>query len=137
MNCKICKSESIFQFKTLVLRKYYVEYFKCKSCQFIQTESPYWLAEAYNEAITDLDLGYVTRNISIGEIISTLIRLFLNRNANFIDYGGGYDLLVRILRDDGFHFYRQDLHCKNIFAINFDVTDLKKPIQFANRIRSI
>lgn len=130
MKCKICQSESTVQFKTTVLRKYDVEYFQCRSCNFIQTEDPYWLHEAYEEAITDLDIGYATRNISLAEIVSTFIRFALNRNATFIDYGGGYGLLVRLLRDKGLNFYRQDLHCKNIFSLNFDVNDLEEPIAF-------
>jgi hypothetical protein len=130
MKCKICNSESIIQFKATVLRKYEVAYFKCKHCNLIQTENPYWLHEAYEEAITDLDIGYVTRNISIAEIVTTFIRISSDRKGCFIDYGGGYGLLVRLLRDKGYNFYRQDLHCTNIFALNLDVTDLKRPIEF-------
>lgn len=130
MKCKICNSDSIVQFKTTVLRKYEVAYFKCKYCNLIQTEKPYWLHEAYEQAITDLDIGYVTRNISLAEIVSTFIRISLNRKDCFIDYGGGYGLLVRLLRDKGYNFYRQDLYCTNIFALNHDVTDLKKTMEF-------
>jgi hypothetical protein len=130
MKCKVCQSESVLQFKTTVLRKYDVAYFKCKNCNLIQTENPYWLPEAYEEAITDLDIGYVTRNISLAETVGTFIRLSLQKNAYFIDYGGGYGLFVRLLRDKGFNFYRQDLHCKNIFALNFDVTDFKESVKF-------
>jgi Methyltransferase domain len=40
--------------------------------------------------------------------------------GKFIDYGGGYGMLVRMMRDRGFDFYRYDTHCENLFAQTFD-----------------
>ena len=37
----------------------------------------------------------------------------------FIDYGGGYGIYVRLMRDAGFNFYWYDPHCDNIFAKGF------------------
>jgi hypothetical protein len=117
-------------FGAKVLGKYDVRYFRCSHCCFIQTEEPYWLSESYEEAITDLDIGYVARNISLVEVVSTLIKVTADRHSKFLDYGGGYGLFVRMLRDKGFDFYRQDLHCKNIFSNHFDVTDLPTDTRF-------
>ena len=59
MNCKICNTPSVEFVTKQVLTKYNVKYYRCSSCQFIQTEEPYWLDEAYNKAITKLDIGLV------------------------------------------------------------------------------
>lgn len=130
MNCKICQHATIHQFVTRVLDKYDVHYYKCPRCSFLQTEYPFWLPESYEEAITDLDIGYVARNISLSEIVTSVIKLTGNTRGRFVDYGGGYGLFVRLLRDKGFDFYRQDTYCKNIFARNFDVKDRPLPEKF-------
>jgi hypothetical protein len=124
MNCKICQHTSNLLFRCKILNKYDIGYFQCSHCSFIQTEEPYWLKEAYGDAIADTDVGYVTRNISLSHITGSLIKSVFNKDGYFIDYGGGYGLFVRLMRDKGFRFYRQDLYCENIFAKHFDITDL-------------
>jgi len=39
-------------------------------------------------------------------------------------------MFVRLMRDKGFDFYRQDIHCQNLFARHFDVTDIKDQQSF-------
>ena len=34
-------------------------------------------------------------------------------------------MFVRIMRDKGFNFYRQDIHCQNLFAKHFDISNIK------------
>lgn len=123
MTCKICGSPSDFVFRKTVLGKYPVAYFRCRACRFIQTEHPHWLAESYESAITSLDIGLVERNIVSSRLVSAIIRALFNKNGRFIDYGGGYGLFVRLMRDRGFDFYRQDRYCENLFSKNFDVED--------------
>jgi hypothetical protein len=130
MNCKICNSISNEIFKTKVLLKYDVSYFKCTNCQFIQTEKPYWLQEAYKNAITDLDIGLVSRNINNQHLVSKVITDLLNTEGKFIDYGGGYGMFVRLMRDKGFDYYRQDYFCDNLFSKHFDITDLPENTKF-------
>ncbi|MFD2247691.1 methyltransferase domain-containing protein [Pontibacter ruber] len=124
MNCKICKAEVKKAFRAKVLHKHDVQYFTCTNCGFYQTEKPYWLPEAYSNAITSLDIGLLYRNELFKPIVASMIRSFFDSKARFIDYGGGYGVLVRMLRDIGFDFYRHDTYCDNIFAKNFDVNDL-------------
>ena len=65
-------------------------------------------------------------------IVLTLVRTFFpERGARFLDYGGGYGLFVRMMRDRGFDFYRQDIHCENILADQFDLMDLPAGSKFA------
>ena len=130
MKCKICNNNSNIVFSLKVLNKYNVKYYQCNNCKFIQTEKPYWLKEAYSDAISRFDLGLVSRNIGVSSIIETLIELLFNARKKFIDWGGGYGLLVRIMGDKGYDFYRQDLHCENLFAKKLDMKDLKNPPKF-------
>lgn len=130
MNCNICGKESQKIFSKKVLFKYDVDYFKCNSCLFIQTEKPYWLQEAYRDAITSLDLGLVSRNQYLAVVVKAMVNSFFNKDSKFLDYGGGYGLLVRMLRDSGFDYYREDKYCDNLFAKNFDISDLTNKIGF-------
>ena len=129
--CMICNHETKKIFNTDVLNKYKVDYFQCPSCDFIQTEKPYWLDEAYSEAITKLDIGIIYRNIHF----SNKITHFFNNNlfssdGIYLDYGGGYGIFVRMMRDKGFNFYRQDIFCNNLFAKHFDISDLSNDAKF-------
>jgi hypothetical protein len=118
--CKICTHKAVPHFVGEILNKYTETYYKCTNCGFIQLEAPYWLAEAYGDAITKQDIGLVNRNISMTPIVSCLISFLFNKNKKFIDYGGGYGLLTRMMRDRGYDFYRFDTYCENLFARNFD-----------------
>lgn len=131
MNCHICSEPCVSHFKTLVLKRHNVEYFKCTSCGFIQTEDPYWLSEAYESAITDLDIGLVSRNLYYSDILEGFFnRGLFNEKEIFLDYAGGYGLFVRLMRDKGINFFRQDVYCQNIFAEHFDLNDLPEGQRF-------
>lgn len=126
MNCKICNNKSKQIFVKKILGKYEAQYFQCVSCNFIQVKNPHWLNEAYVEAISSLDTGLVSRNLYLSSVTEALITKYFDYRKKFIDYGGGYGLFVRLMRDRGFDFYRQDKYCQNLFAIYFDVNDLIK-----------
>ncbi len=123
MKCKICNTDTDIIFKAKILNKYDVDYFKCGQCAFIQTENPYWLEESYSNAITQLDIGLANRNYDLSKKTNIIINAFFNKKADFLDFAGGYGMLVRLMRDKGFNFYRQDKYCENIFAKHFDITD--------------
>jgi hypothetical protein len=123
-NCKICSSETRMTFSASVLKKYTVNYFKCSYCGFIQTEEPYWLDEAYSNAITRLDIGLIYRNRVSVSVTQSVIGKWFRGSAQFVDYGGGYGMLVRMLRDQGYNFFRYDPLCENLFARGFDVDDI-------------
>lgn len=124
MHCKICNTKVDEIFKAKVLGKYQVAYYQCQECLFVQTEEPYWLQEAYTSAITALDIGLVQRNLELSNIVACIIHSCFHLKHKFIDFAGGYGLMVRLLRDKGLNFYRQDKYCENLFAGNFDVKDL-------------
>jgi len=120
MKCRICGSQADFVFEAKVLRKYNVKYFFCPVCEFLQTEEPYWLDEAYREPVTVYDTGYLARNISLSRQISVLLFILFNRNGRYVDYGGGLGVFVRLMRDIGFDFYWYDKYAQNLFAKGFE-----------------
>lgn len=121
--CKICQKEISPLFLGTVLGKYDVQYYKCNICGFIQTMEPYWLEEAYSNAIATTDVGLLSRNLFLKDTIPPIINKNFNPYSKFIDYGGGYGVFVRIMRDLGYDYYRQDAYCENIFAQHFDITN--------------
>ena len=127
MNCKICSNKTHEIFISKILGKYDVSYYKCDKCHFIQTEEPYWLDEAYSlGAISVLDVGIMSRNLLlISKTEKILFKLFPDfTNFSAVDYGGGHGIFVRMMRDKGFNFYRQDLHADNLYARYFDIKNL-------------
>ncbi len=124
MRCKICQTPAHPAFRAQVLGQYDVQYFACPNCQFLAPEDCHrWLPEAYSSAITSLDLGLLKRNLELREVVEAVARTHFNPNGKFVDYGGGYGVLVRLLRDRGLDFYRQDIYAENLFAKNFDLAD--------------
>lgn len=122
MKCKICKAETLLFDQETVLGKYRVRYYRCSSCGFVQTEDPYWLNEAYSETINKTDVGLVNRNFKYSIITKSIILAFFDRSGSFIDYGGGYGLFVRLMRDYGFDFHWHDHFCPNLFAAGLEST---------------
>jgi hypothetical protein len=104
----------------LILLKFDVKYFRCTSCRFIQTEVPYWLDEAYSEAISSLDVGIMQRNLHNSDVTAAVISLLFPTATQFLDYAGGHGTLVRMMRDRGFDFRWCDLYAKNLHARGFE-----------------
>lgn len=120
--CKICGSLMSEKFSTKILSKYTATFFQCQSCSFLQIPNPSWLKEAYKESINLQDTGILARNNYLSKQTASIIILFFNFKARFLDYAGGYGLLVRLMRDMGFDFSWMDKYTKNIFAKNFEST---------------
>lgn len=120
MRCKICQNEMRALAQARVLNKYDVSYYRCPGCGFTQTEEPYWLDEAYSDAITRSDIGLVGRNIALSRVTKAVVTIFFDPGARFVDFGAGYGLLVRMLRDQGLNSYWHDKFCDNLFAKGFE-----------------
>lgn len=120
MKCKICENTSDFFAEAKILFKYNIKYFLCSNCGFIQTEEPYWLEEAYRDAIKFSDVGLLKRNFELINPTTNIIYKFFNNNSMFIDYGAGHGVFVRLMRDKGYDFYWQDIYSKNLYATDFE-----------------
>ncbi len=121
--CNICDFDVKYFSDAILLGKYPIKYYRCLNCGYVQTEEPYWLEEAYSRPINISDTGIMNRNINNARIVSAILKLCFNSNGKFADYGGGYGIFVRLMRDRGFDFYRDDKYCSNLFANGFDVAD--------------
>lgn len=120
MNCKICNGTTKKFDSGFVLNKYHIDYFQCEKCGFVQTESPYWLKESYSDAISVSDTGVMSRNIIFSKLATIIISLCVNTKRDFLDYGGGYGIFTRMMRDNGFNFYWYDKYATNLVARGFE-----------------
>lgn len=118
--CRVCDRGAERFGSATVLGVHRVDYYRCGDCGFIQTEEPYWLGEAYGEAIGTTDVGLVSRNLACADVAQAVTATLVDAGGRFVDYGGGYGMLVRLMRDRGFDFVRQDRYCQNLFARGFD-----------------
>ncbi|MEP0861734.1 MAG: class I SAM-dependent methyltransferase [Ignavibacterium sp.] len=123
INCKICGNISSLAFTEKVLNKYDVKYFKCNSCEYLFTENPYWLDEAYKSPINISDTGIMMRNIYFSKIVSSIIYFCFDKSAKFLDYAGGYGIFTRLMRDIGFDFYWHDDYTTNLLARGFEKSE--------------
>lgn len=123
--CPICSAEMKQVLSAILLHKHDVPYYRCDQCGLLQTQEPYWLGEAYNEAIAVADTGLVQRNIAISRKLAALIYFALDPKATYLDVAGGYGMLARLMRDMGFDFYWDDKYCTNILARGFEADQAK------------
>jgi hypothetical protein len=120
MECKICKNNTQHIFDGKILNKYKAKYFHCKNCGFLFVENPFWLNEAYKNAINDTDTGVLARNIKLSKKIGVFLFFFFGKNYYYLDLAGGYGIFTRLMRDIGFNFCWQDKYSKNLFAQGFE-----------------
>jgi hypothetical protein len=128
-SCKICDQPAQFAFRKKILRKHDVAFFRCAECGFLQTEEPFWLAEAYASPLSPLDVYLIARPLGLGEVTKNVILNYFDNTKKFLDYGGGAGVFTRHMRDLGFDFYRQDKYANNLFSRFFDVNDLPREEQ--------
>ncbi|MDB5876148.1 MAG: type 11 methyltransferase, partial [Ramlibacter sp.] len=118
--CPVCSGSRTKAFDSTILRKHHVDYHLCDSCGLLQTEKPYWLEEAYSDAIATADTGLVARNLDASRRLTALLFFLFDKDARYIDMAGGTGLLTRLMRDIGFDFYWHDTYCENIHARGFE-----------------
>ncbi|MFA5984265.1 MAG: class I SAM-dependent methyltransferase [Methylococcaceae bacterium] len=128
-DCPICFGELSKAFTATVLQKYEVSYYHCKTCGFVRSERPYWLDEAYSAAIAKTDTGLVSRNLALAKKLAILLYCYYPNDAAFLDYAGGYGLLTRLMRDNGFNFFWDDKFCQNLLASGFEADTAKQRFQ--------
>lgn len=123
MNCEKCPISGKPMkpaFSQTILGRHLVTYYYCEESGILKTETPYWLDEAYQEALADTDTGIVMRNIAASKVLERILYHLFNGQGRFLDVSGGYGLLTRLLRDIGFDCYTTDKYCKNLFAKEFE-----------------
>jgi hypothetical protein len=136
MHCRICGALSGAVFRATLLKKHSVAYYLCGVCRFLQTEEPFWLEEAYAASINTTDTGIMARNLWVMRKASVVLYSFFDRNARFLDFAGGYGILVRMMRDIGFDFFWQDLYTPNQVARGFELKPGAGPFELVTSIES-
>jgi len=99
-----------------------VTYYYCEECGLLQTEEPYWLEEAYQNAVVSSDTGLVARNLASARTLSVLLYVLFDSKGIYLDVAGGYGLLTRLMRDYGYEFLWSDEYCANILAPGFELS---------------
>lgn len=120
MICRICKSKTRKVFSASLRSKYEVAFFSCPDCEFLQSEEPYWLEEAYARPINLNDTGYLQRNLILSRQMCIFLYLFFAQTDKFVDFAGGYGVFTRLMRDFGFDYYWLDEYSNNLFAEGFN-----------------
>jgi hypothetical protein len=80
MKCNICGTENQPCCSERIMGKYDIEYYHCSNCDFVQTEEPYWLEEAYSKSINLSDTGYMARNLFYANRLTILLNLMIERD---------------------------------------------------------
>jgi hypothetical protein len=113
--CRLCGGTLKFKFKSLILKKYNVNYYNCYYCESIQVEPPFWLDEAYHGGnLTNFDFGILQRNLD-NFVYIYLISKLLNIKK-IVDFGGGDGLLCRLLRDYNINAFVCDKYSNGKFS---------------------
>ena len=120
VTCPISGSLMKPVFSAVVLEKYEITYYYSQESGYLKTESPYWLDEAYQDAINDTDTGLVARNVRFSNELDAVLACLGIKNGNLLDVAGGYGLLTRLMRDKGYDCYTTDKYCENLFAQSFE-----------------
>jgi hypothetical protein len=118
--CPICNSCILPLFTVKILLKIDAHLMKCSNCGWCGYNNPSWINEAYQQPISLADTGILQRNILLSRACTNLFLTLSLHHSNFLDAAGGYGLLVRLMRDNGFNFYWSDQYAENIFAKGFE-----------------
>lgn len=122
MTCTICHEPTRPLFQHRVLGKYDATYQYCASCDHVFAEHPYWLEEAYSEAIATTDTDIAVRNNLTALRLAAIYYAAFGESGDgiYADIAGGYGLLTRLMRDFGFNYYWSDQYANNLFARGFE-----------------
>ena len=123
--CRLCGGAITPAFSTRVLGRYTVRYGLCGQCRSLQTETPYWLAEAYSRNLSSLDTGAAQRSLRNLAASYAVARIYAAHNL--LDLGGGDGLLCRLLRDTGLNCHVRDRYAQPTYAQGFDRPDFEVP----------
>ena len=119
--CPICHSQ-VRDFSQLLIRgKFEGRYLKCTSCNFIHAENPNWLEGSFTDVLNNLDIGSVDRCNIVADFVEVLANSLKVDNPKVLDWGGGYGLLTRILRDRGVRCTHYDPYTEPLFAENINL----------------
>ncbi len=118
--CRVCRAASHRVFELTLVDRHRAGYYYCESCGFTQTERPMWLEEAYAEPIHRSDTGVIERNLDAQGVVAVFTSLARIKDGLCVDYGGGYGVFTRLMRDIGVRFLHHDPLSQNLLARGFE-----------------
>ncbi len=109
--CRLCQGATREVWRHLVLGKYDAGYFECADCGSLQTETPYWLDEAYSIGGAGFDTGACQRSIDSALAMSALLEgLGFRKDRECLDFGAGIGLYARMMRDRGWNYFAYETY---------------------------
>jgi methyltransferase family protein len=118
--CRLCGAPITTAFVETILQRHAVQFQHCSRCDYMQTEEPHWLDEAYARPITLQDTGLLRRNSTLSRILALYLFDAKLQDGTFLDYAGGYGVMTRLMRDMGFDYRWSDPFTTNLFAVGFE-----------------
>ena len=124
-SCRLCDGITHSVFQASLLQKYEINYLECTDCHSLQTETPFWLDEAYAHNLGDMDCGAAQRNLSSATASMIVAKIWNLHHA--VDHGGGDGLLCRLLRDYGLNCFVEDKYAAPTYAQGYAVPNFETP----------
>lgn len=115
--CRLCHGRTNFAFSLQILRQYAVAFLRCDKCLSLQSETPFWLQEAYSKSTASIDPGAARRILNSYVLTRILAKLF--HCQRLFDFGAGTGLMCRLLRDQRYDAYCYDRYVTPTFAPHF------------------
>lgn len=124
--CRLCGGETRFAWFKTVLGRHIVAYAVCRGCGSLQTETPYWLDEAYGISTVGLDTGMCQRTLQLViETYGLLDLLQVGRQDLAIDFGGGNGLFARLMQDRNYNFFSYDKYQAPFYSYHHAIDDFE------------
>ena len=76
--CDICGNIMNPVFLGRIMNKYEIQYYQCNNCEYVCTEEPYWLQEAYVDTINYTDTGILRRNLYFSKVSRSIYSMASN-----------------------------------------------------------
>ena len=113
--CPICNSSANMLFSVMVQGENRSELNSCSNCEFAFYPDQNWISKSFSDELNSLDVGAADRTVISADYLSVMLKSQKLSHGKFLDYGGGYGLLSRIMRDRGFNFENFDPFTRQIF----------------------
>jgi hypothetical protein len=114
--CAVCSGNTKYLLSYTVRGEHQASLRECLTCRFTFIVNPHWLADSFSSELNDLDIGSVDRCLILADFVEVLIRSQKWSMLRFLDWGGGYGLLARIMRDRGLDFGSHDIYTQPLFV---------------------
>jgi hypothetical protein len=115
--CSACQAPAEHRQFVTLFRESECSLHECTECKTCFFPDPDWLDRAYSESISKLDTGIAQRTNDIANVLAAILTPQKNKNDKFLDYGGGYGILARTMRDRGFNFSSFDPLTPTLFSL--------------------